>query len=109
MLDGGLSRWHPKPLGCKLEEGAVHVLCDQVPKGTFTLIDVEVCGTVWACTRCGQEWLAPADEAPQQTLTDMGLEHEDEFSWDAELSVPRYRTEQVAELCRMYLIPDSRS
>ena len=109
MLDGGSSQWYTSPVGCKLEEGAVHILCDQVPRGTLTVVDVEVCGAVWACTRCGQEWVVPLGADSQDALEETGLEYEEEFSSEAELSVPRYRVQQVAELCRMYLLPDARS
>lgn len=110
MLDGRLSQWYTKPVGCKLEEGAVHFFCDQVPQGTFTLVDVDGVGTVWACSGCGQQWAVPPDDDSfQQTLADIGLEYEEEFFSDPVLSIPRYRIEQVAELCRMYLLPDVRS
>jgi hypothetical protein len=38
ILGGGSSPKCPKPVGCKLQEGAVHSLRDQVPMGILTLV-----------------------------------------------------------------------
>jgi hypothetical protein len=112
MLDGGLSHMRTGPLGCELKEGAVHHLCEQDPKGTFSIVDVEVNGVVWECSGCGQQWREPVyvtDEDFERTLADIELEYEEVFFSDSVPTTPRYRLDQVAELCRMYLLPDCRS
>ncbi|MGB8887376.1 MAG: hypothetical protein WCC87_11675 [Candidatus Korobacteraceae bacterium] len=112
MLDDRLSRIHTGPLGCELKEGEVHVLCKQDPKGTFSIVEVELNGVVWECSGCGQQWREPVsvtDEDFERTLEDIELEYEEEFFSGPVLGVPRYRLGQVAELCRMYLLPDCRS
>ncbi len=112
MLDGGLLRIRTGPVGCELKEGAVHCLCEQYPEGTFSIVEVEVNGVVWECSGCGQQWREPApitDEDFERTLSEIELEYEEEFFSDSVLRTPRYRIDQIAELCRMYLLPDPRS